>query len=162
MAGCPPQKNAMPDGRVFLDTNTLLYLHDRNDAAKARVIRQWFVALIEAQLGCLNLQVLNEAANAMLRKRWFDSPRYVFEVIDGFSRLGDAPVGWTEVGLARLLHVQVRYSWWDCLLLASALELGCTHFLSEDLQDGQIIADGTRSLTIVNPFAHSPEHILTQ
>jgi predicted nucleic acid-binding protein len=42
-------------------------------------------------------------------------------------------------------------------LLASAIELGCTHYLSEDLQDGQVI-DG---LTIVDPFAHSPEQILT-
>ena len=51
----------------------------------------------------------------------------------------------------------VRKRWWDCLLLASALELGCTHFLSEDLQDGQVI----EGLTIVNPFAHTPEEILS-
>jgi predicted nucleic acid-binding protein len=42
------------------------------------------------------------------------------------------------------------------LLLASALELGCSHFLPEDLQDGQQIG----GLTIINPFLHAPEAIL--
>jgi predicted nucleic acid-binding protein len=98
----------------------------------------------------------------MIRKRWFESAQQVYDIIDDFAELGDTPVGWREVGLARTLHVSLGYSWWDCILLASALELGCTHFLSEDLQDGQSISDGTRGLTIVNPFAHSPELILTQ
>jgi predicted nucleic acid-binding protein len=49
-----------------------------------------------------------------------------------------------------------QYSWWDCLLLASALDLGCTHFLSDDLQDGHQIA----GLTIIDPFAHTPQQIL--
>ena len=48
----------------------------------------------------------------------------------------------------------------DCLLLACALELGRTHFLSEDLQDGRMVEDGGKSLTLVSPFAHSPQHIL--
>jgi predicted nucleic acid-binding protein len=44
----------------------------------------------------------------------------------------------------------------------SALELGCTHFLSEDLQDGQRIEDsGGKSLTILSPFAHSPEQFFS-
>ena len=152
----------MPGAKVFLDTNTLLYLHDRNDAAKAKVVQEWVASLIEVQGARINLQVLNEATNAMLRKRWFDTPAQVYEVIDSFAELGDAALGWGEIAEARVLHVRFGYSWWDCLLLASALELGCTHFLSEDLQDGQVISDAHRTLTIVNPFAHSPEHILTQ
>jgi len=152
----------MPAGRVFLDTNTLLYLHDRNDGAKAGIVRDWLTALIKQQRACLNLQVLNEATSAMLRKNWFDTPKQVHSIIDGFAELGDTPIGWAEMGRARLLHALLGYAWWDTLLLASALELGCSHFLSEDMQDGQIVSDGTRSLTIINPFTHSPDQILTQ
>lgn len=152
----------MPGVRVFLDTNTLLYLHDRNDDVKAKVVRAWVDALIEIQGAYLNMQVLNEATNAMLKKKWFETPEQVYAAVDNFAELGDAAIGWGELVEARLLHVRFGYAWWDCLLLASALELGCTHFLSEDLQDGQSISDGSRTLTIVNPFAHSPEHILTQ
>lgn len=163
MAACPRQTNAMPAVKVFLDTNTLLYLHDRNDSAKGSVVHKWLSALIEHQSACLNLQVLNEATNAMLRKTWFDTPQQVYAIIDGFAELGDATVGWDEVGMARLLHARLSYSWWDCLLLASALTSGCTHFLSEDLHDGQVLTIAPRqSLTIVSPFTHSPEQILNQ
>lgn len=153
----------MPGAKVFLDTNILLYLHDRKDIAKARSIQAWVTVLIARQLACVNLQVLNEATSAMLRKRWFDRPEQVFAIIDQFAKFGDAPVGWPEIGIARLLHARLGYSWWDCLLLASALTLGCACFLSEDLQDGQRIAIAPeQSLTIINPFAHSPEQILSR
>ena len=153
----------MPDAKVFLDTNILLYLHDQKDGAKARTAEAWLRTLIAQQRACLNLQVLNEAASAMLRKSWFDRTDQVFAIIDDLAELGDTPIGWAEVEIARLLHAHLGYSWWDCLLLASALEMGCTLFLSEDLQDGQRIAAVTpdQSLTIVNPFAHSPEQILS-
>ena len=151
----------MPEDRVFIDTNTLLYLHDRKEAAKGKVVIAWLTSLIDLQRGCVNLQILNEATSVMIRRRWFDSPATVYSIIDGFAELGAEPIGWFEVELGRRLHERLGYSWWDCLLLASAYELGCSHFLSEDMQDGQRIEIGTRSLTIVDPFAHTPHQILT-
>ncbi len=44
------------------------------------------------------------------------------------------------------------------LIVASALEAGCSHLLSEDLQDGQSL-DG---LVVVSPFAHEPDGILAR
>ncbi|MDR3275689.1 MAG: hypothetical protein LBT11_00535, partial [Treponema sp.] len=51
------------------------------------------------------------------------------------------------------LHLMKRYnySYYDCLMLASALKHGCAHIFTEDMSDGQII-EGT--LQIVNIFAH--------
>ena len=60
-----------------------------------------------------------------------------------------------EVERARVTRGATGYSWWDCLLIASALEAGCSHFLSEDLQD---VIGG---LTIIDPFAHTPDQILS-
>ena len=50
----------------------------------------------------------------------------------------------------RALDVQARYrySFYDSLIVASALDAGCTRLYSEDLQDGQRI----EGLTIENPF----------
>ena len=42
--------------------------------------------------------------------------------------------------------------YWDCLILASALEHNCGILYTEDLQNGQIIE---KSLKIVNPFVSS-------
>ena len=149
----------MPGTRVFVDANILLYLHDRREASKGAVVGTWLRRLADLDSMRLNLQVLNEVTNVLLRKRWFDTPLQVYAVIDELAGMGSEPIGWKDVEIARLIHAVQRYSWWDCLLLASALELGCTHFLSEDLQDGQRIEADDKALTIVSPFAHSPEQI---
>ena len=50
----------------------------------------------------------------------------------------------------RGLSIQDRYhySFYDSLIIAAALEAGCTRLLTEDLQEGQKI----ETLTIENPF----------
>ncbi len=55
--------------------------------------------------------------------------------------------------LAWDLEDRFSLSWWDSLVVATAVELGCDHLLSEDLRDGQRF-DG---LVGKNPFLHVPE-----
>jgi predicted nucleic acid-binding protein len=43
------------------------------------------------------------------------------------------------------------FSWWDSLLVASALQAQCSHFFSEDMQHGREIF----GMTILNPFEQS-------
>ena len=45
---------------------------------------------------------------------------------------------------------------WDALLLASAGQAGCSAFLSEDLNDGQVYGE----VTVVSPFRHEPEGVM--
>ena len=147
----------MLGARFFVDTNVLLYSHDRKNIEKAAKAQFWLKDLAARERVTINLQVLNEFTDVLLRRKWFETPEQVFSISAGFAELGSSPLTLGEVDEARQLHLRYRYSWWDCLLLASAIHLGCTHFLSEDLQDGQRID----TLTIVDPFAHSPEQILT-
>ena len=152
----------MPGARIFVDTNVLLYAVDETELVKGPLAQQWLLSLAHHGAGSTNLQVLNETTSLLLRRRRDVDPTDVFAIVDRFSCLGAQPLGAKETSLARALHLRLRYSWWDCLLLASALELGCTHFLSEDLQDGQRIEDdGVGSLTILSPFAHSPEQFFS-
>lgn len=146
----------MPGVKVFVDTNVFLYSHDKRDPTKLEAARRWLRELGAIQASIVNLQVLNELTDVLLRKKWLADAEAVFSLIGQLSALGDRPLTRREVTVARGLNIVHRYSWWDCLLLASALELGCTHFLSEDLHDGRKI----EGLTIVDPFAHSPEQIL--
>ena len=44
---------------------------------------------------------------------------------------------------------EYHFSWWDSLIVATALRADCSTFLSEDMQNGFVV-DGR--LTIVNPF----------
>lgn len=146
----------MPAGKVFIDSTTFLYSHDVRSAPKRARARAWLERLIETDLGQTNLQVLNEVTNVLIRKAYQFHPGDPFAKVDVFADFGSTAITLGTVALARAVHDRYRYSWWDCLLLASAIELGCTHFLSEDLQDGQAIG----ALTIVDPFAHGPEEIL--
>ncbi len=152
----------MPVVDIFIDTNVLLYAVDETELVKGPLTQHWLLSLSHHGAGRTNLQVLNETTSLLLRRRREVHPADVFAIVDRFSQFGAQPVGSKDTSLARTLHLRFRYSWWDCLLLASALELGCTHFLSEDLQDGQIVEDGNgKSLTILSPFAHSPEQFFS-
>ena len=150
----------MPGVKVFIDSTTFLYTFDTSEIDKGRVAQLWLERLTDDDCGVTNLQVLKEVASVATRKtgRFGGDP---FFRIDAFADFGTHPLTFETSLAARILHLNHFYSWWDCLLLASALELGCTHFLSEDLQDGQrIVAEGRQGLTIVDPFAHSPAQIL--
>ena len=46
------------------------------------------------------------------------------------------------------IHTRYQFSFYDSLIVAAALEAGCTRLYSEDMQHGQQI----QSLTIQNPF----------
>ena len=146
----------MPVGDVFVDTNILFYSRQLSRESKRDRAAAWLRKLVAARRARLNLQVLNELANVLLKKRGDLSAQDVFAAIDELAALGTRGVDMRAAVHARQIRLKTGYSWWDCLLLASAIELGCRWFLSEDLQDGHEI----EGLTIVDPFAHSPEQIL--
>lgn len=143
----------MPAGDVFFDSNVLLYAHQFPANAKTQTAALWLKHVTLYSSGRTNLQLLNEVSNVLLKKRRDLSNEQIWAVVDDLAFLGDKPIGWEEIILARSLRMSTHYSWWDCLLLASAIELGCSHFLSEDLQDGHEFA----GLTVINPFLHAPE-----
>jgi len=51
----------------------------------------------------------------------------------------------------KAVQIKLKYffSYWDSLIIASALESGCSILYTEDMQDGQLIEE---RLKIVNPF----------
>lgn len=144
----------MRDSRVFVDSNVILYLHDVHDPDRGAVSRFWLETASLQKAAVTNLQVLNEVANVLLKRKNL-SDKQVFTIVDDLAYLGATPLTWSIVVAARDIRLSTRYAWWDCVLLASALELRCSHFLSEDLQDGHKLA----GMTIVDPFKHSPELI---
>jgi predicted nucleic acid-binding protein len=58
-------------------------------------------------------------------------------------------------GLA--VHKRFRFSFYDSVLIASAMAAGCGAFLSEDLSHDQRIGD----LRIINPFLIDPHAVIS-
>ena len=146
----------MHGASVFVDTNVIVY--SRETAADPRIVRSrdWLAALVRRDALVLNIQVLNELTHVLFRKRQDLSQQDVFAAIDELAVYGTTPVTADTIAQARTLRLANGFSWWDCLLLVSAAELGCSHFLSEDLHDGQKIG----AMTVVDPFLHDPADIL--
>jgi predicted nucleic acid-binding protein len=126
----------------FFDSNILLYIVS-NDLPK----RQRAGELL-AGGGTISVQVLNEFASVAIRKygRSMNDTREKLTDIRQVCSVHVADVNTHERGLD--IAERYRFSIYDSMLLASALEAGCRTFYSEDLHHGQRI----EGLTIRNPF----------
>lgn len=131
-------------GKVFFDTNILLYAIGQHDA------RTPTAEALLAKGGLISVQVLNElaaVAHRTLRMSWPE----VTDALDGIRILCPSPIPITaEMHDAALrLAGQHGFHIYDALIVAAALEADCATLYSEDLQSGHMI-DGR--LTIQNPF----------
>ncbi len=144
----------MPTGlTVFVDTNVLIYVDDVRDAEKQARAREWLLALWQGRAGRLSTQVLNEYYDNVTRK-----------LKVGLS-MGDARAKVRRLQLWQpwqIDHQTVETAWgvearfglsyWDALIVAAAVQSGCTHVLTEDLQHNQQMD----SVKIINPFFVTP------
>ena len=134
----------MPD-KVFLDTNVLIYAYSEDEPNK----RQRAIDCVRSAEAWISTQVLNETINVLKRKFSLSYSQIrdaVQEISKGFPIV---LVSVNTIEMALNLAERYQYSYFDSLILASALEAGCQILYSEDLQDGQRIEN---QLTIVNPF----------
>jgi predicted nucleic acid-binding protein len=126
----------------FLDSNILVYLTS-GDAGKASIVET-----LLADEPVVSAQVLNEVTNVLRSKMRFDWPavdHFIERIVYLTSVL---PMDQETNGLARSLAARYGFAWYDALIVASALEGGCTRLLTEDMHHGLKISD----LTIANPF----------
>jgi predicted nucleic acid-binding protein len=143
---------------VFVDTNVILYSVDSSEPEKQPVARSWLRALWQARAGRLSVQILQEFyANVTRLKSGLDQieARAAVETLGSWNPLTIDP---SLLNAAWDIEDRFGFAFWDSLIVAAAHRTGCTHLLTEDLQDGQIV-DG---LTIVDPFLHSPDSVLPQ
>lgn len=143
--------------RCFVDTNILIYARDVRFPEKQAAAAGWLRSLGERNVAVVSPQVIGEFHNAVLKKR-------IVLDLEEAHRSAMLFAGWawgqTDLDLidkAWILRQDTGYQWWDCVILASAMESGCRYLLSENYQHGHTV-DG---VTILNPFRVDPAAILT-
>jgi predicted nucleic acid-binding protein len=127
----------------FADSNVCLYILDKQspkfDKAKS---------LLQLR-PIISTQVVAENINVCLKK--YKQPR-AFALAHAHS-LNEAceVIGITNQTLASALSIFEKYGYtiFDSLIIASALEAGCSTLNTEDLHHGQLI---NGKLKIINPF----------
>jgi predicted nucleic acid-binding protein len=127
---------------AFFDTNILVYA--QQIGGKADRARALF-----ADGGKLSVQVLNEFTAVSQRKQQRDW-REIAEAVSDVLTMVDPPLALTLDlhAAARALAEDHRLSFYDALIIASAIEAGCDILYSEDMQHGRTIG----GLAVVNPF----------
>ena len=132
----------------FLDTNVFVYLFDEADAGKQRQAEILINSVLLSRTGCISFQVVQETLNVLIGRLRTPVDRLRILMDDVLSPLWQ--VNPTAALYQDAISLQGRYgfSFYDSLIVASALEAGCTRLYSEDLQHGQQV----QRLTIVNPF----------
>jgi predicted nucleic acid-binding protein len=134
----------------FVDTNLLVYAHDASAGEKHGLAKEIIRDLWESEMGCLSVQVLQkfyvvatqkvpepleaDTAAAIIR----DLSHWKIHVPDAADVLG-----------AIDLQQRTGISFWDAMILWSALQLDCEIVLSEDLNPNQAY-DG---IDVINPFS---------
>lgn len=128
---------------AFFDSNVIIYAYSI-DARRARAIE------IMSRGGVISAQVLNEVTSVLRNKQRQDWP-IIERIIATVRRHVAEVVPLTADSHAAALAIARDHglSFYDALIIASALESGCGTLYSEDLQDGRVL----QGLTIINPFA---------
>lgn len=133
-------------GKRFLDTNILLYLYSE-DEPKKRLMAESLVR--DDDRAWVSTQVLSEMANVLRRKFGLDYPTIAMAIAEVRGVFDVQVLTADTVAYALKLAERYGHSYFDSLILAAALECGCTTLVSEDMQHGLLVE---ASLTVQNPF----------
>lgn len=142
--------NIDPQMDYFLDTNILIYAYDRSAGPKHTLAAQLMEGCWENENGCLSIQVLQEFFVIVTRKIAMPLDHHTARQI--VADLAHWRLQAPEAGdLLQAIDLQQSYqlSFWDAMVVQSAVCLGCRQLLSEDLNHGQVYGD----VQVINPFS---------
>ncbi len=134
-------------GKIFLDTNIWVYLYAQNLPDKSVKVRD----LVESNFASIivSTQVLGEFYHVLTRKRLKpkeEAKQIVLEMVASFTIV---EIDVLKVIAALEINSTYGYTYWDSLIVATALQENCSILYSEDMQADQLIEKKTK---IVNPF----------
>jgi predicted nucleic acid-binding protein len=138
----------MPD-KCFVDTNILIYAHDRLAGHKHERARRAVQSLWDNGQGVLSTQVLQELCVNLRRKLGKPLPIEEIRLIIRDYLSWEIVVNSPDA-VVQALEIEGRYktSFWDALILQAAEQSGAAILYSEDLATGQRYG----AVQIVNPL----------
>ena len=132
----------------MLDSNVVVYTMDTKHREKTRRAQQLVQSGLRIGDCCISRQVVRETLNVATKKLGYTKEtanRLLEKTLLPLHRPLDAPTLYRR-GLE--IRYRYQYDFYDSMIIAAALELGCETLYSEDLQHGQKIDQ----LTIEDPF----------
>jgi predicted nucleic acid-binding protein len=128
---------------TFLDSNILVYLMDKD------LVKREIVLAFVSKKYIISTQVVAENVNACMRSLKLSKEKSYNHGIELLEKFNVVLLNPSTFHSAFKISNKYQLSWWDSLIVSSALENNCEILYSEDMQDGLVIES---KLTIINPF----------
>jgi predicted nucleic acid-binding protein len=141
--------NVDAEAVYFIDTNVLVYAYDRSAGKKYEAAVELLKACWEYENGRVSMQVLQEFFVTVTRK--IASPLDVPSARQIVADLAQWRLHAPEADdLLQAIDFQQNYqlSFWDAMVVQSAVRLGCSWLVTEDFSHGQVFG----GVQVVNPF----------
>jgi predicted nucleic acid-binding protein len=131
--------------KTFLDTNILIYGYSVTEPEKQRISE----IITKTGTAFISTQVIQEFSNVLSKKfklSWDEIEKAISEVASNYSIIINSP---DTIIKACKIASKYMFSFYDSLIISSALEADCNILYTEDLQHNQLIEN---KLRIINPF----------
>jgi predicted nucleic acid-binding protein len=124
-------------------------LLDGGNKKKHDIVLELLENLVQSQI-VLSIQVINEVHWVLKRKYKLSELEIKEKIVGGIFPIAKiAGVDKSTYLQSAIIREKYSISFWDSLIVSSAIENSCGELYSEDLQDGVRISN---SLSIVNPL----------
>ena len=135
--------------RYFVDTNILMYAHDKAAGEKHERARTLVEELWRERKGVVSTQVLQELTVNLRRKaaRPLDAKK-TREIVADYLTWQVVVNGGESILEALDLEARFQISFWDALIVQAAQVSGAEILYSEDLSDGQTYG----TVRVINPL----------
>lgn len=133
--------------RIFFDSNILIYIFSKEEHLKRTIAQNIF----KSNLGYIRIstQVINEFINTLRKKKNVPLATLTPIILQFSHHFVINNIEIETIKYALGISETYRYSYFDSLIIASALENNCTILYSEDMHHNHHIEN---KLSIVNPF----------
>lgn len=137
--------------KVFIDSNIWIYaLVDSGVEKEKRISIIHFLEMIKNEKIFVSTQVINEFHWILKRKYKIEDDIIKKNVENGILKMAQVlSQKLTDYKRAYEIRNSIKNSFWDSLIIASALENSCNIVYSEDMQHNLIVEN---KLKIINPF----------
>ena len=132
--------------KVFIDSNIIIYAYSVDEPKKQAVVK----SLLNAHEAIvISTQTINEFVTVTTRKKILSYSQASAAVKELFLELLVETIDQGIIQNAIALAEKYRYSYFDSLMVASALAADCSILYSEDMHHDHVVE---KKLKIINPF----------
>jgi len=134
--------------KIFVDTNIFVYSYSDDDIQKHAKAKKLLQKDLDNDFIIISIQVLNEFYSVMSKAK-LTHQTITQQINEIVAQTYVKPISIETINRCLKIKEKYNYSWWDSLVLVSALENDCKIVYTEDMQHLQIIEN---SLKLINPF----------